>query len=76
MIGEGGFGFVYKAELPNGRIVAIKRAKKVIVLVFDLLFWVSPFIASNKIAVLVRVRWCRIFFFISVTILIRFLFAI
>ncbi|KAJ3698997.1 hypothetical protein LUZ61_002702 [Rhynchospora tenuis] len=28
MIGEGGFGSVYKAELSNGQIVAIKRAKK------------------------------------------------
>ncbi|KAK1317860.1 Calmodulin-binding receptor-like cytoplasmic kinase 3 [Acorus calamus] len=27
-IGGGGFGAVYKAELPDGRIVAIKRAKK------------------------------------------------
>lgn len=29
-IGEGGFGTVYKAVLPDGRIVAVKRAKKVI----------------------------------------------
>ncbi|XP_078157911.1 calmodulin-binding receptor-like cytoplasmic kinase 3 [Carex rostrata] len=28
IIGVGGFGSVYKAELSNGRIVAIKRAKK------------------------------------------------
>ncbi|XP_075502070.1 calmodulin-binding receptor-like cytoplasmic kinase 3 [Primulina tabacum] len=28
-IGEGGFGTVYKAELPNGQVVAIKRARKV-----------------------------------------------
>ncbi|KAK1323538.1 Calmodulin-binding receptor-like cytoplasmic kinase 3 [Acorus calamus] len=28
MIGEGGFGAVYKAELPGGQVVAIKRAKK------------------------------------------------
>ncbi|XAR66857.1 Non-specific serine/threonine protein kinase [Bertholletia excelsa] len=27
-IGEGGFGTVYKAHLPDGQIVAIKRAKK------------------------------------------------
>ncbi|KAK1269025.1 Calmodulin-binding receptor-like cytoplasmic kinase 3 [Acorus gramineus] len=27
-IGSGGFGAVYKAELPDGQIVAIKRAKK------------------------------------------------
>ncbi|MCE3052105.1 hypothetical protein HAX54_051604 [Datura stramonium] len=27
-IGEGGFGMVYKAPLPDGQIVAIKRAKK------------------------------------------------
>ncbi|XP_059287382.1 calmodulin-binding receptor-like cytoplasmic kinase 3 isoform X1 [Lycium ferocissimum] len=27
-IGEGGFGKVYKAQLPDGQIVAIKRAKK------------------------------------------------
>lgn len=29
MIGEGGFGTVYKAELPDGQVVAIKRARKV-----------------------------------------------
>ncbi|CAI9787386.1 unnamed protein product [Fraxinus pennsylvanica] len=28
IIGEGGFGAVYKAELPDGQVVAIKRAKK------------------------------------------------
>lgn len=28
-IGEGGFGMVYKAQLPDGQTVAIKRAKKV-----------------------------------------------
>ncbi|KAM0036987.1 putative protein kinase RLK-Pelle-RLCK-IV family [Helianthus debilis subsp. tardiflorus] len=28
-IGEGGFGTVYKAQLPDGQLVAIKRAKKV-----------------------------------------------
>lgn len=28
-IGEGGFGTVYKAQLDNGHIVAIKRGKKV-----------------------------------------------
>lgn len=28
-IGEGGFGTVYKAHLPDGGFVAIKRAKKV-----------------------------------------------
>ncbi|KAG1327893.1 calmodulin-binding receptor-like cytoplasmic kinase 3 [Cocos nucifera] len=27
-IGEGGFAIVYKAELPDGQVVAIKRAKK------------------------------------------------
>ncbi|KAL7168471.1 hypothetical protein ACSBR2_038833 [Camellia fascicularis] len=27
-IGEGGFGTVYKAQLPGGQVVAIKRAKK------------------------------------------------
>lgn len=27
-IGEGGFGFIYKAVLPDGRIVSVKRAKK------------------------------------------------
>ncbi|XP_071733600.1 calmodulin-binding receptor-like cytoplasmic kinase 3 isoform X2 [Rutidosis leptorrhynchoides] len=27
-IGEGGFGTVYKAQLPHGQVVAIKRAKK------------------------------------------------
>ncbi|XP_011078417.1 calmodulin-binding receptor-like cytoplasmic kinase 3 [Sesamum indicum] len=27
-IGEGGFGTVYKAELPDGQVVAIKRARK------------------------------------------------
>lgn len=29
LIGEGGFGTVYKAELPDGKVVAIKRARKV-----------------------------------------------
>lgn len=28
LIGEGGFGSVYKAQLPEGQIVAIKRARK------------------------------------------------
>lgn len=28
-IGEGGFGAVYKAQLPDGQVVAIKRAKQV-----------------------------------------------
>ena len=28
-IGEGGFGTVYKAQLPNGQWIAVKRAKKV-----------------------------------------------
>ncbi|GAA0147107.1 hypothetical protein LIER_06890 [Lithospermum erythrorhizon] len=28
VIGEGGFGIVYKAKLPDGHVVAIKRAKK------------------------------------------------
>ncbi|XP_073018262.1 calmodulin-binding receptor-like cytoplasmic kinase 3 isoform X1 [Primulina eburnea] len=27
-IGEGGFGTVYRADLPNGQVVAIKRARK------------------------------------------------
>lgn len=30
VIGDGGFGTVYKADLPDGRPIAIKRAKKVI----------------------------------------------
>lgn len=29
LIGEGGFGTVYRAELPDGKVVAIKRARKV-----------------------------------------------
>lgn len=33
-VGEGGFGTVYKGELENGTLVAVKRAKKVI-LSFD-----------------------------------------
>jgi len=28
-IGEGGFGTVYKAVMPDGQVVAIKRAKQV-----------------------------------------------
>ena len=31
-IGEGGFGTVYKAQLENGLMVAIKRAKKVVLI--------------------------------------------
>lgn len=30
-IGEGGFGTVYRAQLDDGQIVAIKRAKKVMI---------------------------------------------
>ncbi|KAK1300107.1 Calmodulin-binding receptor-like cytoplasmic kinase 3 [Acorus calamus] len=30
MKGEGGFGAVYKAELPGGQVVAVKRAKKLV----------------------------------------------
>jgi len=29
-LGEGGFGMVYRAVLPNGTVVAVKRAKKVV----------------------------------------------
>lgn len=29
IIGEGGFGIVYKGTLKNGSVIAIKRAKKV-----------------------------------------------
>jgi hypothetical protein len=28
-LGEGGFGMVYRAVLPDGQVVAVKRAKKV-----------------------------------------------
>lgn len=30
-IGEGGFGTVYRAQLDDGQVVAIKRAKKVMI---------------------------------------------
>ena len=29
-IGEGGYGTVYRGELPDGQVVAIKRARKVL----------------------------------------------
>ena len=29
-LGEGGFGMVYRAVLPDGNVVAVKRAKKVV----------------------------------------------
>lgn len=33
-IGQGGFGAVYKAKLLDGTVVAVKRAKKVVLIVF------------------------------------------
>lgn len=35
-IGQGGFGTVYKAKLLDGTVVAVKRAKKVVSIVFSL----------------------------------------
>lgn len=38
-IGEGGFATVYRAQLPDGQVVAIKRAKKVTITFFFSVFW-------------------------------------
>lgn len=38
-LGEGGFGTVYRAVLPDGQEVAIKRAKKVFFYVFLMLIF-------------------------------------
>jgi hypothetical protein len=35
MIGEGYFGKMYRAELRNGHVVAIKRAKKVLCFIWE-----------------------------------------
>lgn len=38
-IGQGGFGAVYKAKLLDGTVVAVKRAKKVVQIVFSLFLY-------------------------------------